>query len=133
MNTSGQGSEFGERTADAFNRDAMREVMGLFKEGTSEYIVSPSEDIALAIANQDVSESPEDMVNHPKHYTSHPSGVECIEIIRHHNNNVGMAIKYLWRNGLKKEQGIDSKVKQIQDLNKSIFFIKDEIYRLENF
>ena len=38
-----------------------------------------------------------DSVNHPAHYNSHPSGIECIEIARHHNFNIGNTIKYLWR------------------------------------
>ena len=42
-----------------------------------------------------------DSVNHPAHYNSHPSGIECIEIARHHNFNIGNSIKYLWRAGLK--------------------------------
>src|SRR5262245_42630561 len=37
----------------------------------------------------------DDPVNHPSHYTSHPSGIECIDITRHHNFNIGNAIKYL--------------------------------------
>jgi hypothetical protein len=66
-----------------------------------------------------------DQVNHPEHYTSDPSGVECIQITRHRNFNVGNAFKYLWRAGLKDES------KTIQDLEKAIFYIKDEINRLE--
>ena len=66
-----------------------------------------------------------DPVNHQAHCTSDPSGVECIEITRHRNFNVGNAIKYLWRAGLK-----DS-TKLIEDLKKSIFYINDEIGRLE--
>jgi hypothetical protein len=66
-----------------------------------------------------------DMVNHPKHYTSDPSGVECIEVVRHRNYNIGNAIKYLWRAGLKNED------KHIEDLKKAIFYITDEINRLE--
>lgn len=73
-----------------------------------------------------------EMVNHPKHYNSHPSGIECIEIVRHHNFNTGNAIKYLWRNGLKEEEGIDIKAKAIEDLEKAIFYIQDEIKRLKN-
>lgn len=42
-----------------------------------------------------------DSVNHPPHYNSHPSGVECIDIIEHHSLCIGNAIKYLWRAGLK--------------------------------
>jgi hypothetical protein len=67
-----------------------------------------------------------DMVNHPKHYTSDPSGVECIDITRHRNFNIGNAIKYLWRAGLKDEK------KTIEDLKKAIFYISDEINRLES-
>lgn len=69
-------------------------------------------------------------VDHPKHYNSHPSGIECITIARHHNFNIGNAIKYLWRAGLKHEQGISDKNKQIEDLQKAIFYIKDEIRRI---
>lgn len=68
----------------------------------------------------------EDVVNQPKHYTSDPSGVECIQITRHRNFNIGNAIKYLWRAGLK-----DSS-KHIQDLEKAVFYIQDEIERLKN-
>lgn len=67
-----------------------------------------------------------DMVNHPPHYTSDKSGVECIEITRHRNFNVGNAIKYLWRAGIKDD------AKQIEDLKKAIFYINDEINRLES-
>ena len=64
-----------------------------------------------------------DMVNNPTHYTSHPSGIEAIEVTRHMNFNVGNAMKYLWRSGLK-ENGI-------QDLQKARFYINDEINRIE--
>ena len=63
-------------------------------------------------------------VNHPPHYTSDPSGVECIQITRHRNFNVGNAIKYLWRAGLKDD------AKQIEDLRKAVWYINDEIARL---
>jgi hypothetical protein len=67
-----------------------------------------------------------DMVNHPKHYTSDPSGVECIDITRHRNFNIGNAFKYLWRAGLKDDK------KTVEDLKKAIFYISDEINRLES-
>ncbi|NOG73748.1 DUF3310 domain-containing protein [Roseicella sp. DB1501] len=67
----------------------------------------------------------QDEVNHPKHYTSDPSGIECITVVRHRSFNVGNAIKYLWRAGLKDE------AKTIQDLRKAIFYINDEIERLK--
>lgn len=71
-----------------------------------------------------------DMVNHPKHYTSDPSGVECIDITRHRNFNVGNAIKYLWRAGLKEDSNKSIRTKQVEDLQKAVFYINDEIKRL---
>ena len=64
---------------------------------------------------------PVDMVNHPPHYTSHPSGVECIEITRHMSFNLGNAIKYIWRS--------DIKDNPIENMKKAIFYIEDEIKR----
>ena len=63
-----------------------------------------------------------DMVNHPKHYTSHPSGVEVIQITEHMNFCLGNAIKYILRSELKG--------KQIEDLKKAIWYIEREIQRL---
>lgn len=95
-----------------------------------------------------------DPVNHPKHYTSDPSGIECIQITRHRNFNIGNAIKYLWRAGLKSasftgqiipvEDGnivkalqtaevlgkVINRSKQIEDLKKARWYIADEIQRL---
>jgi hypothetical protein len=63
-----------------------------------------------------------DNVNHPKHYNSHPSGVEAIMIAEHMTFNVGNAIKYLWRadhkNGL-------------EDLKKARWYVDREIQRLQ--
>lgn len=70
-------------------------------------------------------------VNHPAHYNSHPSGIECIEIVRHYDFNIGNAIKYLWRQGLKQEQGLDPIQKQIEDCNKAIWYINDHIKELQ--
>ena len=38
-----------------------------------------------------------DPVDHPTHYTSHPSGIECIQVTEHMNFNLGNALKYIWR------------------------------------
>lgn len=67
-----------------------------------------------------------DNVNHPSHYCSHPSGIECIEITRHHDFAIGNAIKYLWRAGLKDSDN------EVQDLEKAIFYIKDKIKQLKS-
>lgn len=73
-----------------------------------------------------------DSVNHPKHYCSHPSGIECIEISRHYNFDIGNAMKYLWRAGLKKEQGLSDVEKEIEDCKKAIWYINDHIKHLKN-
>ena len=73
-----------------------------------------------------------DAVNHPHHYTSHPSGVECIQITRHYCFAIGNAIKYLWRAGLKQDVGTPPKEKEIQDLEKAIWYINDRIKQLKN-
>lgn len=66
-----------------------------------------------------------DQVNNPQHYTTHPSGIQAIEVTRHMNFNLGNAIKYIWRAGIK------NKDTHIEDLKKAIFYIQDEINRLE--
>lgn len=66
----------------------------------------------------------DDPVHHPDHYTSHPSGVECIQITEHFSFGVGNAIKYLWRAGLKENP--------IQDLEKAKWYLEREIIRLKN-
>lgn len=63
-----------------------------------------------------------DPTNHPAHYTSHPSGVECIQITEHMNFCLGNAIKYIWRAGLKDDNAIE-------DLQKSIWYLNREIAR----
>jgi hypothetical protein len=64
-----------------------------------------------------------DFVNHPPHYTQHPSGVECIQVTEHFNFCRGNAIKYIWRAG---EKG-----SEIEDLKKAAWYINREIARLE--
>lgn len=73
----------------------------------------------------------EDVVARPSHYTSHPSGIECIEITRHHDFVIGNAIKYLWRAGLKTDTGEKPELSEIQDLKKAVWYIQDRIDWLE--
>lgn len=68
---------------------------------------------------QIIDDKPVEIVNHPKHYNRHPSGIECIEITRHMGFNLGNAMKYIWRADLK-----DNK---ITDLEKAAWYIEDEI------
>ena len=60
-----------------------------------------------------------DTVDHPQHYTSHPSGVECIQITEHMGFCLGNAIKYIWR--------ADLKADAIEDLKKAVWYINREI------
>lgn len=76
------------------------------------------------------SKNKNDQINHPKHYTSDPSGIECIDITRHRNFNIGNAIKYLWRAGLKEDKDRKLIDKQVEDLNKAVWHLVDEIHRL---
>ena len=68
-------------------------------------------------------EEVDDPVNHPKHYTSHPSGVECIDVVEQYPFNIGNAIKYLWRAGLKGDL--------VEDLKKARWYIDREIAKRE--
>lgn len=67
--------------------------------------------------------STHDPVNHPQHYTAHPSGVECITITEHMGFNLGNAVKYLWRADLKHDA--------IEDLKKAAWYVAREIERRE--
>jgi hypothetical protein len=80
-------------------------------------------------------------VNHPDHYnTNKPTiivgdengvtqqiSIECIDVIRAMPFWKGNAIKYLWRAGLKTEEGKSDVEKEIEDLKKAIWYIKDRI------
>ena len=64
-----------------------------------------------------------DSVNHPKHYTEHPSGIECIQVTEHMSFCLGNAIKYIWRADLKNG---------VEDLKKAVWYLNREINRMEN-
>ena len=63
-----------------------------------------------------------DPVNHPDHYTKHPSGIECIQITEHMNFCLGSAMKYIWRAGLKGDAR--------QDLEKAKWYLDRELGRI---
>ena len=67
----------------------------------------------------DCKEGEVDVVNQPKHYTEHPSGIECIQVTEHMGFNLGNAIKYIWR--------CDLKLDAIEDLKKAKWYIDREI------
>ena len=65
-----------------------------------------------------------DNVNHPPQYISSSiictcgRLIECIDIVRNQNFNMGNAIKYMWR--YRSKNGIE-------DLKKSIWYLKDQM------
>lgn len=63
-------------------------------------------------------------VSHPSHYNKHPSGVECVDIVKHMNFCLGNAIKYIWRADLKNDA--------IEDLEKAKQYLDFEIERRKN-
>jgi hypothetical protein len=77
----------------------------------------------ITIFNEDKKSNPdkEDKVNHPRHYKSHPSGIECIQVTEHLNFCLGNAIKYIWR--------ADDKENDIEDLRKAVWYVNREIER----
>jgi hypothetical protein len=80
---------------------------------------------SVAVENTvaEIIQAEHDPVNKPKHYTSHPSGVECIEISEKLSFNLGNAFKYVFRR--------DDKENTLQDVSKAEWYLKREIGRLE--
>ena len=67
-------------------------------------------------------------VHHPEHYNSGTAvckkcntQIECIDVVRECNFNIGNVIKYLWR--------ASHKGSEIQDLEKALWYLNDEIAR----
>ena len=67
--------------------------------------------------------SEHDTVNSPRHYRSHPSGIECIQVTEHMGFNLGNVVKYAWR--------CDLKADAIEDLRKAAYYIDREIKKRE--
>lgn len=69
-------------------------------------------------------------INHPKHYNELNAfcvtcgkSIECIEVVRNMQFNLGNAIKYIWR--------CSHKGSKVEDLKKAIWYLQDEITRIE--
>lgn len=105
-------------------------VEGMVKSGIIALTFDTKSDKAFDV---EIEEKP-DMVNHPPHYTwlKDKCGIEVIDITRHFNNNLGNVLKYVLRHGHKFEQGMSTKEKAVQDLEKAMFYLKDEINKLKN-
>ena len=66
-----------------------------------------------------------DFVNYPPHYTAY-KGLEIIDLTEQMNFNRGNAVKYITRAGLKGK----SLKKEIEDLEKAVWYIQREIKRI---
>ena len=65
-----------------------------------------------------------DMVNHPSHYTSHPKGIECIDVIEECDNfNLAQVMRYVWR------VAFGGKADDLEDLRKAKFYLERAIDR----
>ena len=89
-----------------------------------------SEKLKTFLCNNE--ESAYDMVNRPRHYNSNKAGVECIEVTSTKDFCTGNAIKYLWRCGLKEEDGLSHEEKERQDINKAIWYVNYKIKMLKD-
>lgn len=70
------------------------------------------------------AEPSDDPVNHPRHYNTHPAGIECVDVNEHMAANIAAAVKYVWRAGLKPGASHD------QDLAKAVWYIERERARV---
>jgi hypothetical protein len=66
----------------------------------------------------------DDYINNPDHYTWHPAEVECHIIAQEFDYNVGTAIAYLWRAGIKTDE-------PLVDIRKAIKHLEFECARLD--
>ena len=67
----------------------------------------------------DLSDLGHDMVNHPPHYTSHPKGIECIDVIEDIENfNLAQTIRYVWR------VAFGGKWDSVEDIDKAPWYLQ---------
>lgn len=66
----------------------------------------------------------QEQVDHPPHYTAHPSGIEAITITSGFCFSLGNVIKYVWRAGLKSAD-------PLPDLKKAQWYLDYHIKMLE--
>lgn len=71
-----------------------------------------------AQGTNDVNAPVYDDVHHPRHYNTHPSGIECKEISSLLPGNLSHVCVYLWRH--------EHKGSPIKDLEKALFFLNEE-------
>ena len=122
-----------EDIATPCNKCALRKVCNKSDDGNicTAFGLETQNDCNFQVVEETTKAPADDAVNHPAHYTSHPSGVECITITRHYCFSIGNAIKYLWRAGLKQDADKTEIQKEIEDLEKAVWYINDRIKQLK--
>lgn len=92
-------------------------------------------ELARESAEHAESSRKDSRVDHPSHYTwlKNKCGIEVIDITRHLDFDLGNAIKYILRAGHKSEEGLNDAEKTIEDLQKAIWYLNDEIKLIKNF
>lgn len=75
-------------------------------------------DLSFGYQHKGEQETP-DAVNHPKHYTDTPFGLEVIEITDKYDFSVGNALKYILRAGKKGDA--------VEDLEKAVWYLNHKI------
>ena len=130
------GDKFGVITTElvwGWPQGAVIEISGINQKenGVTAYTFEPGEyldeeSIVRGIENNCLVriQASSDNVKHPPHYTSHPSGVECIEITKHMGFCLGNVVKYVWRADLKNDA--------IEDLEKAREYLDTEIEKRKN-
>lgn len=71
------------------------------------------------------SEDPSEKIAHPRHYNQHVSNIETIELIEHLPYNLGAAVKYIWRCGLKPSE------EPLRELGSARWYTEREEHRIE--
>lgn len=66
----------------------------------------------------------QDVVNHPAHYRSSPSGIEVIQLTEHMGFCLGNVVKYVMR--------CDEKGSPIEDLEKARWYLDRELAKRRN-
>ena len=83
-----------------------------------ESIANGTLDTALAAPQRNHIAETSNMVDHPPHYTGHPSGIECIEVAEHLPFCLGNAFKYLFRR--------DGKGEACENLRKALWYVRQQ-------
>lgn len=104
------------RRGDSANDQHLAEWIESIAYGTQDSALDPCSPAPAAVAAANQNAGTSNMVNHPPHHTSHPSGVECIAVAEHLPFCLGNAFNYLFRR--------DNKAALRENLEKAIWYIR---------